>query len=127
MSACRRFRMSYAEQPILAETPQTSGRLLPQNVRNYVRNHDLGVVLVAIVIGLLSGLLVAIIASLSEIIHAILFDIPFDVRLSATGTISWRRTLFVPICGGAALAIIAWLVGNRLKGQMADAIELRTV
>lgn len=65
--------MNYAEQPTVAEKPQASGRLLPQALRNYVRNHDLGVVLVAIVIGLLSGLLVAIIASLSETIHAILF------------------------------------------------------
>ena len=123
MSACRRFRMSYAEQPTVALKPQASGRLLPQAVRNYVRNHDLGVMLVAIVIGLLSGLLVAIIASLSETIHAILFNIPFDARLSATGTIAWQRTLFIPICGGAALALIAWLIGNRLKSQMADAIE----
>ncbi|MBN8984050.1 MAG: hypothetical protein J0H32_06180, partial [Rhizobiales bacterium] len=93
--------MSYAEQPIVAQKPQASGRLLPQSVRNYVRNHDLGVMLVGSVIGLLSGLLVAIIASLSETIHAILFGIPFYARLSATGTIALQRTLFIPICGGA--------------------------
>jgi len=106
-----------------APKPQASGRLLPQALRNYVRKHDTGVMLVAIVIGLLSGLLVAIIAALSETIHAVLFAIPFDARLSATGTIPWQRTLFVPMCGGALLALIAWVVGSRLKGQMADAIE----
>jgi len=115
--------MTYAERQTLGSKTQATGYLLPASLRNFVRNRDTGVVLVAIVIGVLSGLLVAIIAALSEIIHALLFNIPFDARLSATGTISWERTLLVPICGGAVLALIAFMVGNRLKGQMADAIE----
>src|SRR4029079_9836607 len=99
------------------------GYLLPVALRNFVRNRETGVVMVAIVIGVLSGLLVAIIAALSELTHSLLFDIPFDARLSATGTISWQRTLLIPICGGVVLALLAWIVGNRLKAQMADAIE----
>ena len=115
--------MTYAERQIQAPKAPATGYLLPVALRNFVRNRETGVVTVGIVIGLLSGLLVAIISALSELTHSLLFNIPFDARLSATGTISWQHTLFVPICGGAVLAVVAWLVGNRLKGQMADAIE----
>ena len=80
--------------------------------------------LVAIVIGLLVGLLVAAISKLSEVAHALLFDIPFDAHLSATGVISWQRTLLIPILGGVVLAAIGMFFAGRLKGQqLADAIE----
>lgn len=115
--------MTHTEKQRLAPKAPATGGMLPAALRNYVRNRDSGVVLVAIVIGALSGLLVAIISGISEFIHSLLFNIPFDVHLSATGTISWERTLFVPMCGGALLSLLAWIVGNRLKGQMADAIE----
>ena len=116
--------MTYAEkQQHRASKSATAGYLLPAVLRNFVRNRETGVVTVAIVIGVLSGLLVATIAALSEFIHSVLFAIPFDAHLSATGTISWQRTLFVPIGGGAVLAALACLVGTKLKGQMADAIE----
>src|SRR6185437_15659921 len=97
--------------------------LLPLGLRNFVRNFETGLVSVAIVIGLLSGLLVAAISHLSEITHSLLFDIPFDARLSATGVISWQRTLLIPTLGGAILAIVAAVFAGRLKGQFADAIE----
>jgi chloride channel protein, CIC family len=102
----------------------TTTYLLPSVLRNFVRNFETGLVIVAIVIGLLSGLLVAAISHLSEISHSLLFDIPFDARLSATGIISWQRTLLIPTLGGLLLAIIALIAAGRLKGQqLADAIE----
>jgi CIC family chloride channel protein len=98
--------------------------LLPTGLRNFVRNRETGLVLVAIVIGLLSGLLVATISNLSQIAHALLFDIPFDAHLSATGVISWQRTLLIPVLGGVVLATIGILFARRIKGQqLADAIE----
>ena len=98
--------------------------LLPVALRNFVRSRETGLVAVAIVIGLLSGLLVATISHLSEIAHSLLFDIPFDARLSATGVISWQRTLLIPTLGGAVLAAIGVIAAGRLKGQqLADAIE----
>ncbi len=115
--------MTIADTKIQAPKSPVTSYLLPAGLRNFVRHRDSGVVTVGIVIGVLSGLLVAIIAALSELTHSLLFNIPFDARLSATGTISWQRTLFIPMCGGAVLALLAWIVGNRLKGQMADAIE----
>ncbi|RZN11826.1 chloride channel protein [Bradyrhizobium genosp. SA-3] len=99
-------------------------RLLPLFLRNFVRNRETGLVLVAIVIGLLSGVLVAAISSLSQVSHALLFDIPFDAHLSATGVISWQRTLLVPMLGGLVLALIGLYFARRVKGQqLADAIE----
>lgn len=99
-------------------------RLLPLFLRNFVRNRETGLVLVAIVVGLLSGLLVAAISSLSQVFHALLFDIPFDAHLSATGVISWQRTLLVPTLGGLVLALIGLYFARRVKGQqLADAIE----
>ena len=99
-------------------------RLLPLFLRNFVRNRETGLVLVAIVVGLLSGLLVAAISSLSQVSHALLFDIPFDAHLSATGVISWQRTLLVPMLGGLVLALIGLYFARRVKGQQfADAIE----
>nr|WP_094975607.1 chloride channel protein [Bradyrhizobium symbiodeficiens]AWM06112.1 chloride channel protein [Bradyrhizobium symbiodeficiens] len=99
-------------------------RLLPLFLRNFVRHRETGLVLVAIVIGLLSGLLVAAISSLSQAFHALLFDIPFDAHLSATGVISWQRTLLVPMLGGLVLALIGMYFAGRVKGQqLADAIE----
>ncbi|WP_312015100.1 chloride channel protein [Bradyrhizobium lablabi] len=75
-------------------------------------------------IGLLSGLLVAAISYLSQVTHALLFDIPLDAHLSATGVISWQRTLLIPTIGGAVLAGIALFFATRVKGQqLADAIE----
>lgn len=117
--------MTYAyRQDQLAKPTPATGYLLPASVRNFVRNRDTGVVAAAIVIGLLCGLLVATISSLSELAHSLLFNIPFDAKLSATGTISWQRTLAIPAIGGAILAFVAWIVGGRLKGQqMADAVE----
>ncbi|MDA9426449.1 chloride channel protein [Bradyrhizobium sp. CCBAU 53380] len=99
-------------------------RLLPLSLRNFVRNRETGLVLVAIVVGLLSGVLVAAISSLSQISHALLFDIPFDAHLSATGVISWQRTLLIPSIGGLILALIGVYFARRVKGQqLADAIE----
>jgi CIC family chloride channel protein len=115
--------MTHADRQNQPLKSPVTGYLLPVALRNFVRNRETGVVMVAIVIGVLSGLLVAIIAALSELTHSLLFGIPFDARLSATGTISWQRTLLIPICGGVVLALLAWIVGNRLKAQMADAIE----
>src|ERR1700744_2979806 len=91
--------------------------LLPLGLRNFVRNFETGLVTVAIIIGLLSGLLLAAISHLSEITHSLLFDIPFDARLSATGVISWQRTLLIPTLGGLLLAIIAVIASGRLKRQ----------
>jgi CIC family chloride channel protein len=97
--------------------------LLPAALRNFVRHRETGVVSVGIVIGLLSGLLVAIISKLSQATHALLFDIPGDAHLSATGVISWQRTLLIPVTGGLLLAIIGYFFASKLKGQLADAIE----
>lgn len=98
--------------------------LLPLFLRNFVRNRETGLVLVAIVVGLLSGVLVAAISNLSQVSHALLFDIPFDAHLSATGVISWQRTLLVPVLGGLVLALIGLYFARRVKGQqLADAIE----
>ncbi|QIO34815.1 chloride channel protein [Bradyrhizobium sp. 1(2017)] len=99
-------------------------RLLPLFLRNFVRSRETGLVLVAIVVGLLSGVLVAAISGLSQVSHALLFDIPFDAHLSATGVISWQRTLFIPMLGGLVLALIGLYFTRRVKGQqLADAIE----
>ena len=99
-------------------------RLMPLFLRNFVRNRETGLVLVAIVVGLLSGVLVAAISSLSQVSHALLFDIPVDAHLSATGVISWQRTLLIPMLGGLVLALIGLYFARRVKGQqLADAIE----
>ncbi|MBR0993077.1 chloride channel protein [Bradyrhizobium japonicum] len=99
-------------------------RLLPLFLRNFVRNRETGLVLVGIVVGLLSGVLVAAISSLSQLFHALLFDIPIDAHLSATGVISWQRTLLIPVLGGLVLALIGLYFARRVKGQqLADAIE----
>jgi CIC family chloride channel protein len=108
-----------------ARKPAASGYyLLPAGLRNFVRSRETGVVSVAIVVGLLSGLLVAAISKLSEVAHALFFDIPFDAHLSSTGVISWQRTLFIPILGGAVLAAVGLFFARKVKGQqLADAIE----
>ncbi len=63
---------SAPDVPKLAPAPGI--RLLPLFLRNFVRNRETGLVLVAIVVGLLSGVLVAAISSLSQVSHALLFD-----------------------------------------------------
>ncbi|WP_370144045.1 chloride channel protein [Bradyrhizobium elkanii] len=73
---------------------------------------------------MLSGVLVAAISGLSQASHALLFDIPLDAHLSATGVISWQRTLLIPAVGGLVLALIGLYFARRVKGQqLADAIE----
>ncbi|MGY4477120.1 chloride channel protein [Bradyrhizobium sp. USDA 3364] len=109
--------------PVNIAKPPTV-RLLPAPLRNFVRSRETGLVTVAIVIGLLSGLLVAAISHLSQVAHALLFDIPLDGHLSATGVISWQRTLLIPVIGGTTLAGVGLLFAKRVKGQqLADAIE----
>ena len=115
--------MTYAAPTEGAGKPHVAAYLLPIGLRNFVRSRETGVVAVAIMIGLISGVLVAAISELSGTAHALLFDIPFDAHLSATGVISWQRTLLIPTLGGAILATIAALFAGRLKGQLADAIE----
>jgi CIC family chloride channel protein len=114
-----------AQAPHPAKPAAAPGiRLLPLFLRNFVRNRETGLVLVGIVVGLLSGVLVAAISSLSQLFHALLFDIPFDAHLSATGVISWQRTLLIPVLGGLVLALIGLYFARRVKGQqLADAIE----
>ena len=109
--------------PTPPKTPASTGYLLPAVLRNFVRNRETGVVFVAVTIGLLSGLLVAAIAKLSQLFHAVLFDIPYDAHVSATGVISWQRTLLVPTLGGLVVALIGIIFVVRRKGQLADAIE----
>jgi len=117
-------RPAGSTRPAAGAPAAAAGRwLLPLGLRNFVRNREIGLVVVAVVIGLLSGLLVAIIWRLSEAAHAVLFDIPFDSRLSANGVISWQRTLLVPVAGGVILALISVFYAHRFKGQLADAIE----
>jgi chloride channel protein, CIC family len=106
-----------------ANKPHAAGYLLPVGLRNFVRSRETGVVAVAVMIGLISGVLVAAISELSGVAHGVLFDIPFDAHLSATGVISWQRTLLIPTLGGLILAVIAAAFAGRLKGQFADAIE----
>src|SRR4051812_48195578 len=103
--------------------PVTGFWLLPAGLRNFVRSRETGLVLVSIVVGLLSGLLVGLIGTLSEFAHALLFDIPYDAHLSATGVISWQRTLLVPISGGVVLAVIGWITAGKLKGEVSEAIQ----
>ena len=109
--------------PVDTAKKSSADYLLPAALRNFVRHRETGVVSVGIVIGLLSGLLVAIISKLSQATHALLFDIPSDAHLSATGVISWQRTLLIPVTGGLLLAIIGYFFASKLKGQLADAIE----
>ncbi len=117
--------MTYVSSPDSAKKANISGYyLLPAALRNFVRNRETGVASIAVVIGLLSGLLVSAISKLSESAHALLFDIPYDAHLSATGIISWHRTLLVPILGGVVLATVGMFFARRVKGQQfADAIE----
>jgi CIC family chloride channel protein len=117
--------MTYVTSPDSAKKANISGyHLLPAALRNFVRNRETGVASIAVAIGLLSGLLVSAISKLSEIAHALLFDIPYDAHLSATGIISWQRTLLVPVLGGIVLAAVGMLFARRVKGQqLADAIE----
>src|SRR3954465_14068711 len=117
--------MTYVTSPDSARKANVSGYyLLPGTLRNFVRNRETGVASIAVVIGLLSGLLVSAISKLGESAHALLFDIPYDAHLSATGIISWQRTLLVPILGGIILATVGMFFAQRVKGQQfADAIE----
>ncbi|WP_022721974.1 chloride channel protein [Rhodopseudomonas sp. B29] len=117
--------MSVVTRPDFVQTgtPATSRWLLPAAVRNFVRNREIGLVVVAVIIGLLSGLLVVTISVLSELAHSVLFSIPFDTRLSANGVIPWQRTIFVPIGGAIILALISVFYVGRFKGRLADAIE----
>ncbi|WP_322514089.1 chloride channel protein [Rhodopseudomonas palustris] len=112
-------------RPVAPAASSSASRrwLFPAGLRNFVRNREIGLVIVAMVIGLLAGLLVAAISMLSELAHAVLFDIPFDNKLSASGVISWQRTLLVPIVGAVILALISIFYAGRFKGQLADAIE----
>src|SRR3954469_25087642 len=110
--------MTYVTSPDSARKANVSGYyLLPAALRNFVRNRETGVASIAVVIGLLSGLLVSAISRLSEIAHALLFDLPWDARLSASGVISWQRTLLVPVLGGIVLAAIGKFFARRVKGQ----------
>ena len=105
------------------EAEATARFLLPAWLRAFVRNRETGLVITGMLIGVISGVLVAAIGQLSQLAHVLLFDIPRDGHLSSTPVISWQRIVFVPIAGGAVLAVLALLFNNRLKGQLADAIE----
>ena len=85
--------------------PASGFWLLPAGLRNFVRSRETGwcgqhrhrPAQRAVGRGHLG--------SLSEVAHALLFDIPYDAHLSATGVISWQRTLLVPVSGGVVLAV----------------------
>ncbi|WP_131115838.1 chloride channel protein [Lichenihabitans psoromatis] len=98
------------------------GLLFPPALRNFVRSREAGLVLVSLVIGLVSGCLVSFISWGVQSMHVLLFSMPIESRLSATEDLPVWRILLMPTLGGGVLALLA-LVGQRMGGRLADAIE----
>ncbi len=94
-------------------------------LRNFVRNRETGLVLVAIVVGLLSGVLVAGISSLSQCLSrtAVRYSLRRPPQCNRRDL--RQRTLRIPVLGGLVLALIGMYFARRVKGrqQLADAIE----
>ena len=115
--------MIYVAASDTVKKPNVAGYLLRVALRNFVRNRETGVVMVAIVIELLSGLLVATISKLSEIAHALLFDIPYDAHLSANGVISWQRPLLIPVVNSSVPeAPVPW--ASAMPGAAGAAVSI---
>ncbi len=98
-------------------------RFLPHWMRTFVRARETGLAIAGLFVGLVSGVLVGLIANGAQLAHEILFNLGRDERLSAQVSLEPIRALAVPVAGGLLLALVVWLVGARLKDQMADAIE----
>lgn len=96
--------------------------LLPQRIRNFVRSREAGLVLVSLLVGLISGGLVWFVGWSVQTMHVLLFGLPFDSRLSAAEHLPAWRVLAIPTAGGLLLSGLA-LLGRRMGGRLADAIE----
>ena len=92
-------------------------------IRTYVRNTDIGHIVVAVGIGVSVGLLVVLMQEILRLLHSALFGIPVDERLSEAGALSWKIVLLVPCLGGLAYGIIAQLLRRWRARETVDAIE----
>ncbi|TXH32035.1 MAG: chloride channel protein [Rhodospirillaceae bacterium] len=74
-------------------------------------------------IGIAAGLVVALLNLGVGLLHKVLFNVPADLRLSnAVGLDPWR-ILLLPIIGGLAVGVTAWVLKKLRPRDVVDAIE----
>jgi chloride channel protein, CIC family len=99
---------------------RTVARLL---ARRYVRDSDLGVVLIAAAIGVVIALGVALTKQAVDEFHHFLFGLPIETYLSSAESIALWRTVLVPSLGGLAYGVVAYVMWRRWPCDIVDAIE----
>src|SRR3954453_14083524 len=99
---------------------RTVARLL---ARRYVRDSDLGVVLIAAAIGVVIALGVALTKQAVDEFHHFLFGLPIETYLSSAESIDLWRTVLVPSLGGLAYGVVAYVMWRRWPRDIVDAIE----
>ncbi len=92
-------------------------------IRTYVRNTDIGHIVVAAGVGVAVGLLVVLVQEILRLLHSALFGISVDERLSETAGLSWKIVLLVPCLGGLCYGIVAHLLRRWRARETVDAIE----
>ncbi|MDY0881509.1 chloride channel protein [Dongia soli] len=74
-------------------------------------------------IGIAAGLVVALLNLGVGLLHKLLFNVPADLRLSnAVGLDPWR-ILLLPVIGGLAVGVTAWVLKKFRPRDVVDAIE----
>lgn len=116
-----RWRVTMAEVELPIDTAAQSPTI-PAALRSFVREGEIGLVLLAAVIGVIAGLAVVAMEAALQELHALIFGADARESLSTAAGLSPMTVLLGPALGGLAFGIVSWLI-FRKRSQPVDPIE----
>ncbi|UJW76996.1 chloride channel protein [Rhizobium sp. SL42] len=97
--------------------------IAPGRFRAFVRQSELGIVLLGAVVGVLAGLVVVAMSAIARLLHQAIFRIEIRERLSSAASLDTTTILIAPVVGGIVLGLIHLVLAYRRKRPMVDPIE----
>jgi CIC family chloride channel protein len=108
-----------AEIPYL---PRPRPARILADVRRRLRASELWLIVLSVGVGAAAGALAVLQERVAHSLQMLLYHIDFEEHLSAEAHITLAMAIFLPV-GGAALALVSWLLRRRRKAPLVDVVE----
>lgn len=92
-------------------------------IRAFVRQSELGLLLLGVASGICAGLGVVVVSLTAQTMHALIFEVPLGERLSGWTDLDPRIAVSAPLAGGVILGIVMLVVARWRKRPIVDPIE----
>ncbi|MDI7861385.1 chloride channel protein [Rhizobiaceae bacterium n13] len=96
---------------------------VPDRFRAFVRQSELGLVLLGAISGVIAGLVVVAMTAAVRLLHEWIFRIGAGERLSSAAYLDRTTVLLAPVAGGLILGIVVYILVYKRKRPMVDPIE----